>query len=1329
MEPTLQNLINRLNDLSEQFNELREGIGMAIDGATRDPEMALIRSRKVLEYVVRDVFQRRVQEPPGTRPLESLIQRLVKDGYLPPRLEAYTETIRKLGNVGAHQFGQKIRAADVYQSLTQLMPILEWFFEVERPEAGVRLDLPDEIRFTETAPNQPGGDRASKKQNAVLPKGLRSFDASDSAFFLQLLPGPRDQDGLPESIRFWKHRIEATDDPSFTVGVIYGPSGCGKSSLVKAGLLPRLAKRITSVYVEATPDETETRLLNGLGRKLASLPADLDLRETISAIRQGQGLRADQKVVMVIDQFEQWLHANRHKQDTGLAQALRQCDGERVQCVVMVRDDFWMALTRFMSELGIELHQGRNAASVDLFDLIHARHVLAAFGRSYGRLPESPESPTGDQETFLADAVEGLSQDGRVISIRLALFAEMVKGKAWTPATLKAVGGTEGVGVTFLEETFGSATLRSHQKAAQAVLKALLPGSGTDIKGHMRSHDELREASGCAERPREFDDLLRILDSELRLITPTDPEGSVAGEQPAKPQGVRFFQLTHDYLVHSLRHWLTRKQRETRKGRAELRLAERSAVWSAKPENRHLPSALEWANIRLLTTTKDWSELQTNMMRRAGRVHVLRGLGLAVLIALVTWAGVEGYGTVRASSLVESLKTASTADVEPIIKHLSAYRRWAKAPLVRLLGESEKTSREHLHASLALLPLDASQGEYLYDRLLNSNPIELPVIWKLIQDNHQAPVDRLWKVLDDPKADRDQRFRSACALAFVDAAADKKRWDAVSGFVTDRLMEAVLKNPSHYSSLIKTLQPVCDRLMAPLSRTSRDQGKLESERSLATSILSDYAAERPDVLADLLMDATGPQFAMLFPKVQAVASQALTVLESEVARKPTPEATEDDKDKVAQRQARAAVALVRLGRTERIWPLLRHSADPRLRSFIVNWLAPLGADPKLIVAEFDRLHSLPIRKMDRVASAMDGILFHPETSIRRALILAVAAYGTDGLSPGEREPLVGKLLDLYRNDPDAGIHGAAEWALRQWRNDEKLKAIDTELSKLKDRGERRWLVNSQGQTFAVIEGPVEFLMGSPPAEPEHDSDETTHRVVIPRAFAIAAKEVSKEQWQAFAKQNPDWDIDAASVNKFSPDPNGPMIGFSWYTAAAFCNWLSEQEGLPKEQWCYLPAENGNYTTGMTIPADVLLRKGYRLPTEAEWEFACRSGTTTSRYYGLSLELLDGYARYQLNSKGHAWTCGSLRPNDFGLFDMLGNMYEWVQDEEYAYKAGQADATLDSIKNISHVNDTNRVLRGGAFVYESSFVRAAHRPGNLPVIRSANYGFRPARTYP
>ena len=77
----------------------------------------------------------------------------------------------------------------------------------------------------------------------IVPKGLRSFDEHDADFFLELLPGPRDRDGLPDSIRFWKRKIEQIDpDLTFKVGLIYGPSGCGKSSLVKAGLLPRLAK-------------------------------------------------------------------------------------------------------------------------------------------------------------------------------------------------------------------------------------------------------------------------------------------------------------------------------------------------------------------------------------------------------------------------------------------------------------------------------------------------------------------------------------------------------------------------------------------------------------------------------------------------------------------------------------------------------------------------------------------------------------------------------------------------------------------------------------------------------------------------------------------------------------------------------------------------------------------------------------------------------------------------------------------------------------------------------------------------------------------------------
>ncbi len=119
----------------------------------------------------------------------------------------------------------------------------------------------------------------------------------------------------------------------------------------------------------------------------------------------------------------------------------------------MVRDDFWLAVSRFMRELEVRLIEGQNSSLVDLFDHDHARKVLAAFGRAFGKLPENSNEMSKENKEFLKHAVTGLAQEGKVISVRLALFAEMMKGKPWTPAALKAVGGTQSVGVTFLEET------------------------------------------------------------------------------------------------------------------------------------------------------------------------------------------------------------------------------------------------------------------------------------------------------------------------------------------------------------------------------------------------------------------------------------------------------------------------------------------------------------------------------------------------------------------------------------------------------------------------------------------------------------------------------------------------------------------------------------------------------------------------------------------------------------------------------------------------------------------------------------------------------------
>ncbi len=167
-------------------------------------------------------------------------------------------------------------------------------------------DPPGSTQEVTPIPSTSKQSDSDKHPVSVVPKGLRSFDEHDADFFLELLPGPRDRYGLPESLRFWKSRIEITDpEKAFKVGLIYGPSGCGKSSLVKAGLLPRLSMHILSVFIEATPEETEYRILKSLRKACPDLPTGLGLIDSLAAVRKGRILRADHKLVLVLDQFEQ----------------------------------------------------------------------------------------------------------------------------------------------------------------------------------------------------------------------------------------------------------------------------------------------------------------------------------------------------------------------------------------------------------------------------------------------------------------------------------------------------------------------------------------------------------------------------------------------------------------------------------------------------------------------------------------------------------------------------------------------------------------------------------------------------------------------------------------------------------------------------------------------------------------------------------------------------------------------------------------------------------------------------------------------------------------
>ena len=418
---------------------------------------------------------------------------------------------------------------------------------------------------------------------------------------------------------------------------------------------------------------------------------------------------------------------------------------------------------------------------------------------------------------------------------------------------------------------------------------------------------------------------------------------------------------------------------------------------------------------------------------------------------------------------------------------------------------------------------------------------------------------------------------------------------------------------------------------------------------------------------------------------------------------------EDPKDRLARRQANAAVALLRLGREQKVWPILQHRPDPRTRSYLIHRFGPLDADPHQVLSQLDTQN---------------------EVSIRRALILALGEFNDQTFPPQDRALLTPRLLDLYVNDPDPGIHGAAAWTLRRWECRSELQRIDREFATGTPVASRRWYVNRQGQTLAVIAAPGEFVIGSPPREagreggPEGDV-EMQHHVRIDHAFAIMTHTVTVAEFLRFRE-------DFYYRNTFSQEPDCPINNLSWYEAAAYCNWLNEREGIPREQWCYLPNDQGDYAQGMRIVPNCLDRIGYRLPTEAEWEYACRAGSITSRYYGQSPDLDNHYAWTVRLAIGRGTTSvGQFKPNDLGLFDMMGNIMEWIHD---AYRdrsqkvAGQPWEDPRKPEDVS--NQQVRALRPSCYTSTGSeYTRSAAREVSVPPnARVLLHSLRVSRTW-
>jgi hypothetical protein len=215
-------------------------------------------------------------------------------------------------------------------------------------------------------------------------------------------------------------------------------------------------------------------------------------------------------------------------------------------------------------------------------------------------------------------------------------------------------------------------------------------------------------------------------------------------------------------------------------------------------------------------------------------------------------------------------------------------------------------------------------------------------------------------------------------------------------------------------------------------------------------------------------------------------------------------------------------------------------------------------------------------------------------------------------------------------------------------------------------------------------------------------------------------EVTVEQFRKF-RQTYLKDLTAVDANRL------PATLVTWFDAAAFCNWLSEQAGIPRDQWCYDP--DATFSNGMRLMPDALQRTGYRLPTDAEWEYACRAGTATVRYFGDGDAYLSRYCRFADEISGvELLPVASLRPNAFGLFDTLGNAAEWCQESSYSVDESSGVITEPrQAEFVSTEEPWGRIIRGGSIYSTPPLMRAAERMAVRADTLLPSFGFRVART--
>ncbi len=355
-------------------------------------------------------------------------------------------------------------------------------------------------------------------------------------------------------------------------------------------------------------------------------------------------------------------------------------------------------------------------------------------------------------------------------------------------------------------------------------------------------------------------------------------------------------------------------------------------------------------------------------------------------------------------------------------------------------------------------------------------------------------------------------------------------------------------------------------------------------------------------------------------------------------------------------------------------------------------------------------------------------------AVRRALVIAALATSCGAGANNVAVDVISEGVDAAEigTSSDVDVRDVATTDMSADHVQPDLSATDSLHDPFDDVAADVWIEIPPLPGFVWVPA-GEFDMGSPDTEPGRYPEEgPVHHVVITRGFYVKATEVTQAEWSVLMGNNPSYFQEPA----FPACPDCPVEQVNWWDALSYCNALSAQEGLPS---CYAlsgcTGEPGDHLLCTNVTFAGLGCAGYRLLTEAEWEYAARAGTTTSTYNGVLKASQTECQQPSSALDDIAWFCGNAgdwpdgvshpvglkQANAFGLYDSLGNVWEWTWDWYGEYVPGVA------IDPMGPDTGEDRTGRGGSWLYFARHARSANRGTDHPEDSARSLGMRIGRT--